>query len=91
MSLSMCPELLKIHIPIDINNLRVSGTLRTKLHASWTGFSVQNLLSDKIIIIPTDVTIPILSAIKLRKILQQPYHVFIYKSHNNVMTSLRPN
>lgn len=87
--LPMCPAHFKIHLPGDVNNLSVTGCLRPKLHVSWPNFCVKSTLSNKTVDVPSQISVSLFTAFKLRSILHRPYHVYIYKVHKGLMTPLR--
>ena len=92
MALPICQASFKVHVPFDISNLMVHGTMKPKLTVSWSNFAVQNLQTNKIVCVPHEIPVSIFKAFKLRKILQQPYHVFVYQTHNGyTITPLRQN
>ena len=92
MALPICQTSFKVHVPFDINNLMVHGTFKPTLTVSWSNFAVQNLTTNQIVSVPHEIPISIFMAIKLHKILQQPYHVFVYQTHHGyTITPLRQN
>ena len=92
MALPICQTCFKVHVPFDINNLMVHETFKPTLTVSWSNFSVQNLTTNQIVSVPHEIPISIFTAIKLHKILQQPYHVFVYQKHHSyTITPLRQN
>ena len=88
MSLPLCPSYYKFSNP-TITDISVTSFPSCRLTADWQPFTVVDKQSGKSINVPNSVNIGMMANRKLKKILRQPFCVYLYISHDGVSTLLK--
>lgn len=87
--LPLCPVFCRIELPHDVSNLSVHGPwYARKLYLNWNNFSVTNTLTNHTLLVPEILKVSFLDGIKLKKILEKPFFVFIHVQHNGFLRML---
>ena len=86
--LPLCPSFYLAAFPSQIDNLRVEGHFRPKLHVSWPGFAMRSILDSKRVCIPTEMRINPYTAWRLRQILPLDFHIYLYIHHQGLLQPL---
>ncbi|KAK3104775.1 hypothetical protein FSP39_009897 [Pinctada imbricata] len=83
LTLPLCPENWIINPPYDISSIFVTGfPLLSTLTIQCTQFQITNVLTKHVINTPTVIRITPLKALKIRKILAQPFTAYFLISHH---------
>ena len=88
MSLPLCPSYYKFSNP-TITDISVTSFPSCRLTADWQPFTVVDKQSGKSINVPNSENIGMMANRKLKKILRQPFCVYLYISHDGVSTLLK--
>ena len=83
--LPLCPSFYLAAFPSQIENLRVNGHLRPKLHVSWPGFAMRSILDNTRVSIPTEIRINPYTAWRLRQILRSKFNMHFYIHHKGLL------
>lgn len=91
LTLPLCPDNWKIKPPQDIHNINIcrSCLLWADLSLDAPNFIIKNTHTKKRINIPTTIKITPLKALKLRKLLSQPYTAYFLISHHQYFRLLQ--
>lgn len=89
LNLPLCPSFWKIEPPSDIFQINVTAfPFASTMQFDWIGFNVTNISGTRTINIKPKVSLDFFSALKAKRITEQPYDVHILVSHHNVYQSL---
>lgn len=87
--LPSCPSQYEISSPTDMSLFEVMGPwYNPKLSVCWTDLVVVNKISEKAVSIPSVFPVSIIDAMKVKRILAQPFDAYLYKCHGNLVTPL---
>ena len=87
LSLPLCPSYFNIRYPSAITDLKISGVFQPILSINWPNFQVINIMTEHKIIVPYKISISIMTAVRLRKILKESFCANIVILHHNYQKS----
>ncbi|CAG2249469.1 unnamed protein product [Mytilus edulis] len=88
-TLSLCPSDWDITAPNCIQNMRISGTFCTRLHADFDNFSIVNINTKHEVPIPEDISVNPYTASRLKKMFGTPFFCHVLITHHNYFTRIK--
>ncbi|CAC5400203.1 unnamed protein product [Mytilus coruscus] len=88
-TLSLCPSDWDITAPNCIQNMRISGTFCTRLHADFDNFSIVNINTKHEVPIPEDISVNPYPARRLKKMFGTPFFCHVLITHHNYFTRIK--
>ena len=89
LSVPLCPSYVNIRYPSAITDLKISGVFQPILSINWQNFQVINIMTEHKIIVPYKISISIMTAVRLRKILKESFCANIVIFHHNIKNPIQ--
>ena len=85
LQLPLCPSHCQIHLPSTISNLVVIGScISPTLNVDWPDFKITIEFTCTTVRVPDSFRLSPLQVPRIKKILKQPFFVYLYIEHNGV-------
>ncbi|CAC5376587.1 unnamed protein product [Mytilus coruscus] len=89
MSLPLCPSDWHITPPTDITDMHITGSFQSFMHAQLLGLQIINIHTKHHILIPSNISVNIFTARKLRTMFNRPFHCYLLLAHNQYFQIIR--